>query len=270
MIWGDHFDNIRQTFLRANNSLTIISPFISLTSLENLVADITDVHFRILTSWRKDDFISGLASTSLAKTCLENGWDLNVFHDGHDRKLHSKLYIVDDTTVWLGSANLTHKGLGISNKSNHEIMTCMDSNPDFISHVEVLFAMSQRVDLNLIEHFSLLEKSIPTQTPIKIDWMAPEQGDLFKSLWSIMPPKPSAADFPPEISIYDLLHLRGCRWGQFRRQLRQHGVAREVSDDLISAFYDWALSEYPEDLDVQVAEPGGHTQCLVWRIESLI
>ena len=270
MIWNGHFEAIRSTLSQATDSITIVSPFITLDALESLVSDIADVQIRILTSWRKDDFIAGLASTSLAKRCLENGWCINVFHDGHDRKLHSKMYIADDTTVWMGSANLTHKGLGISSKSNYEVMTCMDSTPELLSHVGVLFAMSQRVDSNLVDHFLELENSIPSQPPIKVDWNAPKQENLFEALWSIMPPKPSAADFPSGTSIYDSLHLRGCRWGQFRRQLRQYDVTRDVSDDIISAFYDWSLSEYPEELDVQVAEPGGHTQCLVWRIDSLI
>ena len=265
MQWNCHFDNIRSTLLGAEDSITIVSPFINIEALKSLLADI-EVDVRILTSWRKGDFVSGLAQSKLGDCCNEHGWAMSVFLDGHSQKLHSKMYIVDDSLVWLGSANLTHSGLGLSENPNVELMTCIPTSPELIAHVDALFFRGELVDVNLIEHFRLLEVQIPQQAAIELDWEAPSRSyDIFHSLWQIMPKKPVFSDFDSSISLEEQLYLRGRRWGEFRQILRGRNIERDFIDDIIANFYEWALSKYPFELEVQTGGLGRHTECLVWK-----
>ena len=274
-----YFNVIREHVLQASDSVVIVSPYITTGVLERLL-DGVDVPVVVISSWRKSEFASGIASLSLADTCKSNVWELRVFHDGHKRKLHSKMYVIDDQ-VFYGSANLTNSGFQISTNPNFEILTSTMYEGHWANHLNELITKSQLVDGALYELFSEKVSQLPPpeSTPkwdISVVGLTPkffEEDRIMSSgidvvplLWDIMPIKPS----PEELAQYDgeriPLDLFGRRWGSFRRVLYQQPIPRDIVDELIDQFYDLMIRKYPNDLDNSYLEPGGHTECLVWNI----
>lgn len=282
MIWDDHFTKMKKTLMLSQDLVTIISPYISEKTLQLLISDI-NIPIRILTSWRIDDFKSGLAKTSLAQKCIDNNWEIYVLHDGHKRKLHTKAYISDSKDIWIGSANLTNKGLGISNNPNFEIMMLSTISEVMEKHVNHLFSLASKIDNDLVEKFKQLEMLIPEMEDFELDWSAPlvKEGlsvssqflesiggqDIFEKLWNLMPPRPDLDDLEKDYSDENNLHLIGCRWGEFRQVLRDMDIDRDLIDKKIQVFYDWAENEHEKTLRIKTGGRGNYTQCLVWRLE---
>lgn len=137
---GKEFDKIRQCAI-GSESVTIVSPFITNSALEQLVPESSD-NVRILTCWRPDLVISGFSDLELYTLCKDRGWRLY-----NNPKLHAKIYIFDKT-VFLGSANCTFTGLGISSNPNIEAMIKVQRDENSMESIERIFSESILVDDN--------------------------------------------------------------------------------------------------------------------------
>ncbi|MCP1144876.1 phospholipase D-like domain-containing protein [Lysinibacillus endophyticus] len=95
--------------------IIIISPFISLNVAEHLVEIVKakNVTCKIVTRFERKSFIENASSIEALKIFIEN--DIQIFAL---KDLHSKVYLIDDTSCFAGSVNFTNKGLNI----NHEIL----------------------------------------------------------------------------------------------------------------------------------------------------
>ena len=105
-------------FLAQNNNepLFIFSPFITTSYAKELLDHQGEVH--IVTSWRKDHLISGVSDLELYNLVKQqSNWYLYI----NDR-LHAKVYCRNFSTMLMGSANLTRRGMQDTDKSNHEVM----------------------------------------------------------------------------------------------------------------------------------------------------
>lgn len=279
MIYDSYLPIIRENISQASNAVFVISPYITSEVLEKLLVSV-GAPVVVITSWRKSEFVSGIASLSLAEICKDNGWELRVFHDGHKRKLHSKMYVVDDQ-IFFGSANLTNSGFQLTDYPNYEILTSTVKDGMWDEHLDELVFKSQLVDENLYEFFAKMVGQLPPpeRTPkwdlpsvslvpsfIEEDSIISSGVDVTSLLWGIMPPRPT----DDELAQYEggrvPLDLFGRRWGSFRRALYQQSIPRDAVDELVDQFYDLMIRKYPNDLDNSYLEPGGHTECLVWRI----
>jgi len=279
VITGQYLPLIKEKVSQATDSVYIISPYITDEVLHILLMDVK-APVVVISSWRKSEFASGIASLSLANKCRENDWEFRIFHDGHKRKLHSKMYVIDDK-IFFGSANLTNSGFQLSEHPNYEILTSADMNSNWKAHLDELVSRSQLLDGVLYDFFAEKVGQLPHPEPSQ-QWKVPPVGlkpsfgedeciiandiDVTALLWGIMPPKPTYAELQLYKGEIVPLDLFGCRWGSFRRVLYQQSISRDIVDDLIDEFYDLMIRKYPNDLSNSYREPGGHTECLVWKI----
>lgn len=96
--------------------LFIFTPFITTSYVRELMELQREVH--IITSWRKDHLINGVSDLELYNLVKEHpNWQLYI----NDR-LHAKVFCRNFSTMLMGSANLTKKGMQDTTKSNHEVM----------------------------------------------------------------------------------------------------------------------------------------------------
>ena len=82
-----------------------------------------------------------------------------------------------------------------------------------------------------------------------------------------MPKKPDLDDQEKDYSDGNNLHLIGRRWGEFRQVLREMDIDRDLIDNKIRVFYDWAENEHEKILEIKTGGRGNYTQCLVWKLE---
>lgn len=103
--------------------VVIISPFISLNIAEKLVQIVKDKHIdcKILTRFERKSFIEKASNLDALKLLIENGVQILALKD-----LHSKVYLIDYKTCFVGSANFTNKGLNI----NHELLLYFDDKDE--------------------------------------------------------------------------------------------------------------------------------------------
>ncbi len=115
----------------ATGSIIFVSAFITTPAIDWLKSHIHDgLNVTILSRWKKHDLLSGASDIAVYEYCAELGWKFGI-----DQNLHGKLYLIDTNKIFLGSANLTRKGLSIGMKGNLEFGTVISAEAADISKI---------------------------------------------------------------------------------------------------------------------------------------
>jgi len=119
-----------------DESLQIITAFCKEQGMKFLDNNITTnlKEKRVLVRFRMEDIIAGATDLQLFDYCKVNDWKLYVRFD-----LHAKTYIFDKKRCVIGSANLTNKGLNLSNGGNYEIASVNELDIADINKINRLF-----------------------------------------------------------------------------------------------------------------------------------
>ncbi len=75
----------------------------------------SEVSVEVITRWQMADLIVGASDLSVYEACREKGWRFGVCQN-----FHGKTYVIDDREAYLGSANLTQRGMCIGAVGNIE------------------------------------------------------------------------------------------------------------------------------------------------------
>ena len=119
---ADFTEELISAIKGVSSELVICSAFVKATAISHLLKNIpSNVSVTIVARWAKQDLTLGASDLEVYKWCKNNGYRFGV-----NSNLHAKLYLVDQNFIFLGSANLTHRGLGISGVGNVEIGTRLD------------------------------------------------------------------------------------------------------------------------------------------------
>lgn len=266
----NHVERLEALLYDEGGDVVIVSPYITtsmLTALMEHAVDGTDV--TIVTSWKKQDFVAGVSSTALWDACYSHGWSLVVHHDLHPRKLHAKVYHRGASAL-IGSANLTHAGLGKAPNPNHEILVRVDLNDVLHDAMATWMQEGERMTAERVVHFQQLEALVEQKpTADDVAWELPAQEDPEvdeEHAWilSAMPPRPSIDDLEGLAGLFshEVLDVRGLRWGSIRSMLNSS------NDAGIEELLDRAIQR--DSRMNTVIQPGGHTRCLVWRLADII
>ena len=104
------------SLIETKNSVLLASAFIT-SSGYNWLNNYTN-HIQekvIIGRFLPYDFIQNSSSFSILKQSLDNNWKIGI-----DTSLHSKVTIIDEKKIFLGSSNLTSFGLGLGSKYQNE------------------------------------------------------------------------------------------------------------------------------------------------------
>ena len=121
--------------VNCKKSLKVLSAFIKIKALESeyFSKNLVDKEVVIVARWQKHDLIAGASDLEAYEFCKRNGWRFGI-----DLNLHGKLFVIDEKEIFLGSANLTQRGLHIGLIGNNEFGTKFPA---------------EKTDLNKIESF---------------------------------------------------------------------------------------------------------------------
>lgn len=100
-------DDVFSLFETAEKAINIISPFISLPTAKKLIQIKNDnnIPIKIITRFKRNDFFQKASSLDALKLLCENNIELYAVLE-----LHTKLYLIDETSMILGSSNFTNGG----------------------------------------------------------------------------------------------------------------------------------------------------------------
>lgn len=97
----------------------IASAFIKLEALKSIAGKLSsDLNVTVVSRWKAGDIINGASDLEVYEYCREKGWKFGI-----STRFHGKLFLLDNEELFLGSANLTRKGLGLIDNSNLEFGT---------------------------------------------------------------------------------------------------------------------------------------------------
>lgn len=129
LVSTDHGDRITASFRNATNRIQIISPFIGFPAAKVLCdtsSNNENLHCQIITRFSREDFISGASNINALELLLDSGVKLFAL-----KNLHTKLYLIDDHTALLGSANFTSGGFRL----NHELSLLFQGEYEIIAEM---------------------------------------------------------------------------------------------------------------------------------------
>ena len=147
----------------------------------------------ILTSWRPDHVLAGASDLDVYELCGDRRWPLYT-----SDRLHAKLYSLDLTSAWIGSANVTRRALGLVEAGNDEVLGFVDPLPrDVQAWVFRLIHDSQPITEELHATYSAwLAEQPPVSKPPPVE-LSPVERDSFsvrelpvtntpRRLWEVM------------------------------------------------------------------------------------
>ncbi|MEZ7792180.1 phospholipase D family protein [Niallia circulans] len=115
------------------DQINIISPFIGLKTafgLAEWIESLDNIKCCIITRFNREEFIRGASSIEGLEYLVRAGAKLYALQD-----LHTKLYIFDNHSVIMGSANFTFNGF----YKNHEFGLYMENESDFTKQCQDYF-----------------------------------------------------------------------------------------------------------------------------------
>lgn len=107
----------------AERVVDIFSPFLTIDALKKILETTSrNVGVSVVVRWKIIDFLMGAASLDLYDFCCSRGLALYI-----NPRLHLKTIMSDYESLVLGSANVTSRGLGLSQPSNYEVLVKMSN-----------------------------------------------------------------------------------------------------------------------------------------------
>ena len=128
---SDLHQQLFNEFPQVLSSLIIISPYISLYTIEQLLEKTQKynglVKINIITTFDRNNFLNGASSLEAIQLLVQNNIEVYALHN-----LHTKAYIFNDSKCVVGSANFTRNGLLF----NHELLLVLEQAQDVKPIVE--------------------------------------------------------------------------------------------------------------------------------------
>jgi hypothetical protein len=144
----------------ATNDILLTSPYLSMGVASRLshLASGSAVRWRLLTSLDPAAAANGFLSGKGLRQMLDSGIEV-----ASDRRLHAKVFLVDDAFALLGSANLTGSGLGLVQKPNLELSVRLPTPdiPAVRSQAEQWWSTAAKVDEDQLIRLEEAAKQLP-------------------------------------------------------------------------------------------------------------
>jgi len=146
--------HLESALATSKERIIVISAFLTPSALKWLFEKAQHNRIKVVSRWQKSDLVSGASSLECFPLCLSKGVPFGI-----SPLLHGKVFLVDDQ-VFLGSANLTSKGIGLAGKANLEFGTGFVSTASDEKKIDELLEAVCWLDEEL---FQLMENEIQQQ-----------------------------------------------------------------------------------------------------------
>ena len=177
LIWSPVCDGIADV-LSEDPLKFIIAPFIQEGALASLLGDIkVSDEFEVITRWRPEDISSGVSDPEVFNFLAENNYKLWIHND-----IHLKLLITESDQCFVGSANITGRGLGLSSAGNVEAGHWCTLEAEDIQELHALFGESRIVTQQIYELVAEHKRKSPAPTPRQDPFEFPDDEKPFTLL----------------------------------------------------------------------------------------
>ena len=147
--WSSFLETVRDSLVESSTGrLVIVSPYITASALDKLASPFKDQEVTVLTSWKATHLIQNRSYLDVYPICRERGWELRILDS-----LHAKIYAAPPEEAWVGSANLTGRGMGLVANPNEEVMTRISPSEDDCMAIQGLVDSGIPVDDGIYDYY---------------------------------------------------------------------------------------------------------------------
>jgi hypothetical protein len=153
LLSGEELAKKMSALLRETKQIRIVSAYITSPAIQWLEKYVTHSNIKILGRFNPQDFLSGASDIRALEMAIQHGYEIFMLDN-----LHAKIYELDKTTIFAGSANFTSKGLSLCSTPNSEVaveLRCSSENEAFIDkffrdsitlNTEIIELMNKKLD----------------------------------------------------------------------------------------------------------------------------
>ena len=199
-----------QSLERANDEVIILSAFVKSIGINWLEDKLKNKNIRctIISRWKKSDLAEGSSDLECYQLSKKNNWKFKVLKD-----LHAKIMLVDQKELFIGSPNLTGKGMFLIPVPNKEMGVKLEANENDVNIINNLVNEAILVDDQIYESLLKWKNNLP-----EIE-------------------KPSYPDFPKNIKDklnekYNKLWVHNFPWATAEELLKATQINENLKHDL--------------------------------------
>ncbi len=143
---------------KSQKSVIILSAYVKSVGVNWLKDKIMNKNVKctIVTRWNNGDLAQGSSDLECYYLAKENGWVFKVLQD-----LHAKVMLVDDDILFIGSPNLTGKGMSLVPVSNEELGIKVKPLEQDLKIINQLVDEAANINDNIIKEIEEWQKSLP-------------------------------------------------------------------------------------------------------------
>jgi len=161
----------------STKSVIILSAYVKEIGVKWLTKKIKNKNIKctIVTRWNKGDLAQGASDLGCYALAKEKGWTFKVLQD-----LHAKVMLVDDNILFLGSPNLTGRGMSLVPVANEEIGIKVQALEEDLKIINQLIDDAALVNDAIINELEEWKKNLPKIEKPKIPSFPQIVNDSFK------------------------------------------------------------------------------------------
>jgi ribosomal protein S25 len=137
---------MRDDLSKAKKSLIVISPYITLPAVTEIIKALPTKQLQekiIITLPFGIEYLTGSIQLKALKELKNKGFSIQYI-----KNLHSKIYLIDHQTAYIGSSNFTAKGWGLVPNANVEVMIKLQLSDMEYSYINKIYlAPSEQLDI---------------------------------------------------------------------------------------------------------------------------
>jgi len=237
-------DHLSKSLENSQQHIYILSGYVKSNGIEWLKKTLNDRNTpcTIVAQWTEQNLIEGSCDLKSYNIAKENNWNFKILNN-----LHAKVALVDKEILYIGSGNLTGRGMALLPVSNRELGIAVYPSPQDISIVRKLVDEAILVDDSMYKKIS--------------EWLSKQEKIS----------KPKYYKFPLEIknilkNNYEKIWVSNFPWCSFE----ELQINRDQSDDLLNRqkhdFKLFGIEEYNYDL---IKENISDLHLYHWFVENL-
>ena len=130
---------------RAEASIVIYCPFVKVSVLDRILSDVSDsVKLTLITTWKEKNFLSGSCDSEIYPFCIKRGITLLK-----NNRIHMKVWLIDQSRIICGSANISEKALVDSPGKNLELLVpTQNAEERDLEELSHIFETSKKVTVD--------------------------------------------------------------------------------------------------------------------------
>ena len=230
-----------QSLENAKNEVIILSAFVKSIGISWLKDKLKDKNVKciIVSRWKKSDLAEGSSDLESYELAKKNNWEFRILKD-----LHAKIMMVDQKELFIGSPNLTGKGMYLVPVANKEMGVKLETNENDIKIINNLLDESIVINDEIYYQLKIWKRNLPKIKKISYpdfpETIKNKLNENYNKLWVHNFPWCSAHDLINLKKINDNLRHDLELFGLTKNNLKKDFITEKI---LNSKIYYWLLNQ---------------------------